>query len=137
MQNQLPSEYNERLNELCMLLFSLPESIPSSEGICYPFGRFDNDPNAHAEAESMQRVVSKALEAAFGSREEHVQSGCLPVVFEHRGPDNLECVVDVLSTYLTVDRQLDATILQWIDDIIRNAKPLVDQGKIQASRFVQ
>ncbi|KAG9118543.1 hypothetical protein FRC07_006894 [Ceratobasidium sp. 392] len=127
MVNQLPAEYTAQLSRLRMLLSGLPKSIPSSEGIYYPFSNFQIDEEWAQETGSLQGAINHALEIAFGSRGSRIASGELPVVFEYRGYD-LECVVDVLSTYLTGDRQLDTILLKWVDDLIASAEPLVERA---------
>ncbi|KAG8794170.1 hypothetical protein FRC12_000350 [Ceratobasidium sp. 428] len=122
--HHLPFEYTSRLTLLRELLVHLPVSIPLSEGTYYPFQNFQIDERWVENTGSPQGAVNHALEVAFGSRAERIQSGGLPVAFEHRGVD-LECVVDVLTKYLTGDSGLDALLLKWLDDLIASAKPLV------------
>ncbi|KAG8704959.1 hypothetical protein FRC09_003230 [Ceratobasidium sp. 395] len=123
--HHLPFEYTSRLTLLRELLVHLPVSIPLSEGTYYPFQNFQIDERWVENTGSPQGAVNHALEVAFGSRAERIQSGGLPVAFEHRGVD-LECVVDVLTKYLTGDSGLDALLLKWLDDLIASAKPLVN-----------
>ncbi|KAG8738059.1 hypothetical protein FRC12_016926 [Ceratobasidium sp. 428] len=124
MVHHLPLDYTSRLTLLRELLTHLPASIPPAEGTYYSFQDFQIGEQWVENTGSPQGAVNHALEVAFGSRAERIQSGSLPVIFEHRGV-NLECVVDVLTKYLTGNSELDALLLKWLDDLIASAKPLV------------